>query len=120
MGADMTIAICARHVDRDVAEARLRTLDNAVIGAAYNYGDKIDDDDITDYVSKAIGDLVWVYEYTRATTVFFIEGKEYVLSGGYSWGGYSWGDYPTDAYYPLNVISELGVTELDFEKGVTQ
>ena len=45
MGADMTVAICAWHVDRHVAEARIRTLSNDVIGAAYNYGEEIDYDD---------------------------------------------------------------------------
>ena len=114
MGADMTIAICARHVDRHVAEARLKTLSNAVIGSAYEYGYDIENDDQTDYLAKAIEDLKWVYQDWRATTLFFIEGKEYVLSGGYSWG-----DHPTDAYHPLNVISELGVTELTFPTEVT-
>jgi hypothetical protein len=112
MGADMTIAICARHVDRHVAEARLRTLDNAVIGVAYNYGNELEDDDDTDYVAKAISDLDWVYEERRATCIFHIDGKDYVVSGGYSWG-----DDPTDAYGPLNAICELGVTELTFNDG---
>ena len=115
MGADMTIGICARHVDYHVAEARLKTLSNAVIGAAYNYGDEIDDDDQTDYLAQAIEDLSWVYAETRATTVFWINDKEYVLSGGYSWG-----DYPTDAYRPLDVISDLGVTELTFPTEVAE
>jgi hypothetical protein len=44
-----------------------------------------------------------------------IEGKDYVVSGGMSWG-----DYPTDAYRPLDVISELGVTELTFTPEVAQ
>jgi hypothetical protein len=114
MGADMTIAICAWHVERHVAEARLKTLSNAVIGAAYNY-EEIDDDDDTDYVAKAISDLDWVYEERRATTIFYIDGKDYVVSGGFSWG-----DDPTDAYRPLNVISELGVTELEFTSEVAQ
>jgi len=43
-----------------------------------------------------------------------IEGKDYVVSGGLSWG-----DYPTDACRPLDVISELGVTELTFPTEVT-
>jgi hypothetical protein len=115
MGADMTIAICARNVERHVAEARLRTLSNAVIGSAYEYGFDIDDDDTTDYVARAIEDLAWVYEDRRATTLFFINDQEYVLSGGYSWG-----DHPTDAYHPLNVISELGVTELEFTSEAAQ
>lgn len=111
MGADMTIGICARHVDYHVAEARLKTLSNAVIGAAYNYGDEIDDDDQADYLAQAIEDLSWVYADTRETTLLRIEGKDYVISGGMSWG-----DYPTDACRPLDVISELGVTELTFGK----
>jgi len=115
MGADMTIAICARHVDRDVAEARLRTLDNDVIGVAYNYGNELEDDDDTNYVARAIEDLSWVYAESRQTCIFHIDGKDYVVSGGFSWG-----DDPTDAYVPLNVICEIGVTELDFDKGVTQ
>jgi hypothetical protein len=115
MGADMTVAICAWHVDRHVAEARIRTLSNDVIGAAYNYGEEIDYDDDTDYVAKAISDLDWVYEERRATCIFHIDGKDYVVSGGYSWG-----DDPTDAYHPLNVISEIGVTELEFTPEVTQ
>ncbi len=115
MGADMTVAICARHVDRHVAEARLKTLSNDVIGVAYNYGNELDDDDQADYLAQAIEDLSWVYSETRATTVFWINDKEYVLSGGYSWG-----DDPTDAYRPLNVISELGITELEFTAEVSQ
>jgi len=114
MGADMTIGICAKHVDYHVAEARLKTLSNDVIGAAYNYGDDLEDDDDTDYVARAIEDLSWVYADTRQTCIFYIDGKDYVVSGGYSWG-----DYPTDAYRPLDVISELGVTELTFPTEVT-
>ena len=114
MGADMTIAICARHVNRHIAEARLKTLSNAVIGAAYNYGDEIDDDDQADYLAQAIEDLSWVYDETRQTGSLRIEGKDYVISGGMSWG-----DYPTDACRPLDAISELGVTELTFPTEVT-
>ena len=115
MGADMTVAICAKHVDRHVAEARLKTLSNNVIGAVYNYGDDLEDDDDTDYVARAIEDLSWVYADTRQTCIFYIDGKDYVVSGGYSWG-----DDPTDAYRPLDVISELGVTELTFTPEVSQ
>lgn len=115
MGADMALGICARHVDRHVAEARIRTLSNTVIGAAYNYGEDIEGDDNTDYVARAIEDLAWVYEWRRATQIIRIEGKDYVVSGGMSWG-----DAPTDAYEPLNVICELGVTELEFTPEVTQ
>jgi hypothetical protein len=115
MGADMTIGICARHVDRHVAEARLKTLGNDVIGEAYNSDYGLFDDDNTDYVAKAISDLDYVYLDWRATTLLRIEGKDYVISGGMSWG-----DYPTDACRPLDVISELGVTELDFPTEVTQ
>ena len=114
MGADMTIGICARHVDYHVAEARLKTLSNAVIGAAYNYGDEIDDDDQADYLAQAIYDLELVYSDSREITMLRIEGKDYVISGGMSWG-----DYPTDACRPLDVISELGVTELTFTTEVT-
>jgi hypothetical protein len=114
MGADMALGICARHVDRHVAEARIRTLSNAVIGAAYNYGEDIEDDD-TDYVARAIEDLAWVYEDRRATQIIRIDGKDYVVSGGMSWG-----DAPTDAYDPLNAIDILGVTELTFSTEVAQ
>jgi hypothetical protein len=115
MGADMTVAICARHVDKHVAEARLKTLSNDVIGVAYNYGDELEDDDDTDYVARAIEDLSWVYADSRQTCIFYIDGKDYVVSGGFSWG-----DDPTDAYGPLNAISELGVTELEFTPEVAQ
>ena len=115
MGADMTIAICAKHVEQHVAEARLKTLSNDVIGVAYNYGDELEDDDQTDYLARAIEDLSWVYGESRETTLLRIEGKDYVVSGGMSWG-----DYPTDAYRPLDVISELGVTELTFTPEVAQ
>ena len=114
MGADMTIGICAKHVDYHVAEARLKTLSNAVIGAAYNYGDEIDDDDQADYLAQAIYDLELVYSDSREIVTLRIEGKDYVISGGMSWG-----DYPTDACRPLDVISELGVTELTFPTEVT-
>ena len=116
MGADMALGICARHVDRHVAEARLKTLSNAVNGMAYNYGEDIDDDDDTDYVARAIEDLAWVYEWRRATQIIYVEGKEYVVSGGMSWG-----DAPTDAYDPLNAIDTLGITQLEFHGwGATQ
>ncbi len=115
MGADMALSVCARHVDYHVAEARLKTLSNAVIGAAYNYGDEIDDDDQADYLAQAIYDLELLYSDSREITVLRIEGKDYVCSGGMSWG-----DYPTDACRPLDVISELGVTELTFPTEVAQ
>jgi hypothetical protein len=106
MGADMAIAICPVVVSKEVAEARLKSLTNGQIYEAINYGDMDFYDDTINYKEHAVEWLSWVYGESRQTTYFVIDNVTYICSGGLSWG-----DHPTDAYYPLECVSLLALSD---------
>lgn len=106
MGADFTLAICERSVPLTTAKERLMTLDNTKLGVLWHGYDSDTVDDDEDYVSLLLEDLEICYDLERRdTTTVRLDGKEYVMTGGMSWG-----DEPTEAFWSVDRVDQLGVT----------
>jgi len=109
MGADLTLGITKIERSFEEAVKALKELEPESVYNAVSYWFDVDEYDYDEALAKAIECLKEVYGYyehgSRDTAVLTLDGKRWLITGGMSWG-----DDPTDAFRPIALMEDLGVT----------